>query len=74
MVQDGHLLLLCCVSGREKSFYRFLSLILYVMLAIIGSGSALNSCKSAIRYSATFFEEKPVPLLRYHLESPQVAE
>ena len=74
MVQDGHLLLLCCVSGREKRFYRFLFLILYVLLAIIGSGSALNSCESATRYSATFLEEKALPLLRYHLGSPQVAE
>ena len=74
MAKYGHLLLLCCVSGREKRLYRFLFLISYVLLAIIGSGSALNSCESATRYSATFLEEKPLPLLRYHLGSPQVPE
>ena len=38
-------------------FYKFLFLILYVLLPIIGSGSALDSCESATRYSATFLRE-----------------
>ena len=46
----------CCVSGREKRFFRFSFLIVYVFLAIIGiSGRALNFCESATHYSATFF-------------------
>ena len=74
MVQDTHLLLLFYASGREKRFYMFLFPIVYVLPAVIGNGSALNPCESATRYSATFLEEKALPLLRYHLGSPQVAE
>ena len=43
-----------------------LFLILCVLLAVIASGSALNSCESAIRYSATFLVEKLRLILRYH--------
>ena len=48
MVENAHLLLLFCASIRENRFYRFLFLILCVLLAVIGSGGALNSYREGV--------------------------